>query len=102
MRAVLVGVDGPPARVDIDGELPGLQAAVGGSIEVLGYAPGITAWINEDGKGRALPVNRAATRLCRDRALLQVGDWIAGPMLLTGATPAGDVAPLPDWYWGWL
>lgn len=71
-----------------------IRSAVGGYIEALTLADGLTLWCNEEGKLQRLPVNRQASALIR---LFGVDDLIVGDALLTaGADDDGETLPLPD------
>lgn len=78
-------------RDDFDGSLQDYQDAVGGYIEsVPVILPGVTAYVNEEGKINGLPLNVPATAL-----LKYPGDMIVGDMLLIGTGEDGDDASVP-------
>ena len=56
-------IDGTESSL-VDEGLTGLQAAVGGFIELVNLSNGDRLWINEDGRRLKLPVNAEASRLC--------------------------------------
>lgn len=88
MRAVLIPPGERPRVVDWEG-LEGMQALVGGSIEIVARQADATAYGNDDARGLKLPFNALATRLLR---MLQKGDQVfLGPMVVCGPpTPDGD------------
>lgn len=57
MRAVVLRVGQPPVVEDVDTSLKGLQALVGGTIELL-HLPGFVVVMNQDGRMVGLPFNR--------------------------------------------
>jgi hypothetical protein len=64
--------------------LAALQAAVGGYVELVRLDEKVLlGWINEEGKLKGLPDNPLATALCYMHDALDVGDYIAGPMVIT-------------------
>jgi hypothetical protein len=87
MRGVVIQPDGAISVEQVQADLEGLQALVGGYIEAVGLkcpAPA-TAYINEEGKIHDLPRNPLATSV----AHLFPGDYIAGTMVILGA-PDGE------------
>lgn len=87
IKGILIPADEETAisLIDVDG-LKGMQAAVGGFIEVLDIdRPDATMVINEEGKVHNLPLNRRATlalwtHLSRYRGM----DAVAGDVLIVG------------------
>lgn len=74
--------------------LTAFQELVGGDIEGLTLGSGVTAYINEGGKGLGLPVNVVADEIVRillvaDGRRLMPGDVIVGPVVFLGS-PDGD------------
>lgn len=89
-------------RKTIDGKLDAFQQLVGGYIEALSLTDEVSAYINEEGKLDGLPRNEAADRLVK-HALRTVGrglipgDYIAGPLVLTGQPDDdGDDQGVPE------
>lgn len=73
--------------------LEDLQAAVGGDIEAFPAPHDGTTYLNEEGKLLGLAHNRLATHWLRE--FLLPGDWIAGPLVVTGPIDdAGDETAL--------
>lgn len=101
MRALMVRPDGGIQEVEHDGDLPSLQALVGGDIEAVPY-PGrddMTCYINEQGKFLPLQRNERATELLQagDQPTIQPEDWIAGPLIIGGFDPqTGEDQDIPD------
>lgn len=94
MRAVLIPAAGEPSVIEHDGSLRALQTLVGGYVEAVDLrdTDGITAWCNEEGLLKGLPVNPTATRV-----LQQAGcgvELIVGDVVITGMTSAGDTDTL--------
>ncbi len=89
-KQIEVAVIYPDGRVEkkpLGTDLDALQAAVGGDIESLKLAPGVWAWVNEDGKGLGLPTNLKATAFCRlVGPNIRDDDFIVGAMVVTGAS----------------
>jgi len=79
---------------NFSGSLSEMQAAVGGYIEVaLTSLPGVTAYINEEGKLQGLPLNPAATALLK----YPNDDFVVGDMLILGAPDEnGDDTDVPE------
>jgi Domain of unknown function (DUF3846) len=96
-------------RVDFDGMvtvLPDatyetLKAALGGWIERCPADPGVSLWVDEEGKLKDLPLNMTATHLWSkvDKFhCVRAGDFVAGPCVITGGDDgAGEVTPVPAW-----
>lgn len=85
--ALEVRVDGTAEVKPIEPELETLQGIVGGYIEAVGPADGRwTAYVDEEGLLKGLPLNRRATVMAR-----QLG---AGDVLLVG--PAVFLGPADD------
>jgi hypothetical protein len=84
--ALFIPVEGEPSLVDIpdsgDGELQELQRLVGGWIEYVPTEQPITLYCNEEGKIEGLPLNPRAT--LHFSGLLQVGDYLAGDVVVLG------------------
>lgn len=104
MKAILYPTHGEPEVIELASGLRPLQELVGGDIEsVVIPAPDsdravprhdATGWINDDGKYARLPRNEKATALVA--SLLYPGDYIAGPMVITGMTEDGENVDVPD------
>jgi len=84
MIAVLCKPGEAARTVEIAGDLPSLQAAVGGFIEELKLAPGIVAFVHDEGLLIGLPWNR------------QLGPrtYVAGPFVVTGIDAEGECRSL--------
>jgi len=102
VNALLIPADTtvPIHTVEVDG-LRDLQALVGGYIEAIPY-PGrrdVLPYFNEDGKSLGLADNGRATELLIaprvPGGVLFGGDHIVGDCVLTGTTPACELADLP-------
>lgn len=84
--------------------LTGLQAAVGGYVECFDVAHPMTGaiatlWFNDAGKMNQYDRNDMAevVATCGGWAGLSWGDWIAGPVIVTGFDPEeGDTIALPE------
>lgn len=85
IRALILRVGQPPAIKMIDGSLDGLQALVGGFIELVTIEPGVVAVMNEDGSMLGLPVNRVVART-DGRCFDLVGDVVVVGVDDDGAT----------------
>lgn len=82
MNVLLVQPESYPKEVTIESSLESLQAAVGGSIEVVyPFEDNVGLIMNEEGKLEGLPLNRA---LRDDQGELY--DIIAGDFLVVGLT----------------
>ena len=86
IEVAVISPDGTAEKKSIVADLEGLQAAVGGYVQQLFLAPGIWAWVNEEGKLDGLPVNPKATAFCHVVGPnIAADDYIVGPMVVTGA-----------------
>lgn len=99
MKAIKITEYGACLDVELDPEAPmlkQLQAHVKGDIEAVRMASNtigeVVMWINAEGKYSYLsnPIATAAAYL-----YLLPGDWIAGPVIITGEDSRGDVEGLP-------
>lgn len=70
--------------VTIGDDLDSMQAVVGGNIQAIYFANGCTFWMNEDGKGLGLQLNKVATMFAKVDIGLFEGDYIAGTAFITG------------------
>ena len=102
-KAVVVPPDGPAVVKEIAG-YEALKAELqGGWLEALtGRLIDAVAYIDEDGKGKGLPLNPVATRFARERIGLWPGDYIVGTLILLGTRNArgeidGDDHAVPAW-----
>ena len=97
MKAIVFPIDGPAREVDQDwSSLERLQEEVGGFIEgvpMRALGDNVTAFINEEGKLRGLPVNRNAT-IAFEGGLLP-GDVIVGPMVVLAYDAQGETVEAP-------
>lgn len=90
--ALVIQPDGSITKLP-DLELATLQEAVGGYVQAITlqtYGEEVTAWVNEEGKMHDLPYNHRATLFCHGN--LFAGDFIAGPMIVSGGTDAIGVS----------
>lgn len=95
IEAVLVPVEGPITAVTL-GTFKEAQAAVGGFIECVRFAPGSVAYVDEDGKEKQLATNTRATGFFTQMSLLFPGDRIVGPLLVVGpADTDGNWTSIP-------
>ena len=110
-RALLIPVEGPITELHLPpssdpssdrSSLRTLQEAVGGWIEAVAIPEFVTdseratAYVNEEGKLEALPINRRATDMMVPGVGLMWGDYIAGPMVVCGFDPrTGENASIP-------
>lgn len=105
MKAMLMPVDGKPELVDLDdsSQLAELQKFVGGYIEALTFrvqGREAVGWLNEEGKIQEppLPYNQRATILARTYEAIMDGDYVAGPLIVTGFNPNnGENEDVPAW-----
>jgi hypothetical protein len=101
MKGLAIIVADEEYRVEkFDGDGDALRAVVGGWIEPAPSMEHVTVWVNEDGKGLRLPINRLAMDvwLRWDVYQCQVigGDWIAGNAVVTGGVgPNGETLDIP-------
>lgn len=96
VKAILIPVEGPPV-LTAEETLEDIQRIVGGYVEALSLADDLTGWINDDGKAMGLPRNARATGFYEALGVGVPGDFIAGPMLLTGpANAEGDETDVPE------
>lgn len=111
MRAIKLDPNEGAQAIDLEPGLDPLQAQVGGWIQALPVPDwrmenatdrhDVTAYVNEEGKfscvddeGRVI-INRKATLFMLPN--LFTGDFIAGPLILTGFNPnTGENQPLPE------
>lgn len=82
-KVMLIHPDRRVEEATLDFE--GCQKAVGGFVELVHLAPGVTAFVNEDGIAMQLPRNDLATLFChRLGPNIQVDDYIKGTMVVLG------------------
>lgn len=86
IKAIRMRPDEDPEEIQIENELRALQAEVGGYIETIYLADGVTAIVNEEGKLEQLAPN----------CLLR-GDLIVGPIVLVGVRGA-NFCSIPEGY----
>jgi hypothetical protein len=74
-----------------------MQKAVGGYIEAIPFDIG-TAYLNEEGIAKKLPVNPTATRLCKQFNVgLAISDQIRGNMIILGSPDSkGSETDIPE------
>lgn len=83
MKTVVINVDGTAKVCDLN-SLEDLQQAVGGYIEAIALGNNASAYINEEGKLRSLPLNAVATAIAHRKNSLRLNDFIVGPMVILG------------------
>lgn len=83
MKAVVISVDGT-AKVCEIADYDDLNAAVGGWIEAIPLGDNASAYINEEGKLRRLPLNPVATAIAHRKHSIRLNDFIVGPMVIVG------------------
>ena len=84
MTAITITVDGAVSRTEYEPGLKFLQTAVGGYIEAVDIAEGMTMYVNEEGKMSGLAENVVATYLAWNAAAIAPHDWIAGDAIIAG------------------
>lgn len=90
MRVAVLTPDDKVRYEELD--FAGCQKAVagptqpeGGYVELINLAPGVWAYVNEDGIALGLPRNELATRFCRRLGPnISMADHIKGVMIVTG------------------
>ncbi len=91
-KCVLIKPDRTVEEATLDFE--GCQKAVDGFVELLGLAPGVAAYVNEEGISQGLPPNDLATAFCRRLGPnIAIDDHIKGTMVVLGANGMRDVSP---------
>ncbi len=92
--ALRVNVDCTTEVLDLDGgEYEQLSNAVGGLIQPVDLRPGLTIWVNEEGKLIQLPVNIIGSHLWEKS--FGMTDVIIGNCVFTGnANSDGETEPL--------
>jgi hypothetical protein len=97
MKAMLIetGSAARSPRIVEWATLQDLQEILGGHVEAVTLAQGVTGFINEDGKALGLPLNTLATCLLEKAGGIP-GDHIAGRMLVTGDDEDGNGADLSE------
>ncbi len=89
IEVAVIHPDGRVEKKSLVADLEPLQKEVGGYIQQLKLAPGIWAWVHEEGKLEGLPVNPKATAFCHVVGPnIAADDYIVGPMVVTG--PGGN------------
>jgi hypothetical protein len=63
-------------------------------VEMIHVTDEVVMWFDEDGKAQNKPVNPGATLLLEFAGGMP-GDWVAGPVLITGIDGSGDICE-PD------
>jgi hypothetical protein len=96
MKAVVIPPDRPAYAADLVG-YDQTRAAVGGDLEAIPWGDRASAYLDEDGKARDLPINHGAMLLGRRHGLrLWPGDVLVGPVVLLGGVDAdGNDTDLP-------
>lgn len=90
MRVAVIAVDGTFEYKELD--FAGCQRAVGGYVQLVRLAAGVWAYVNEDGIGLGLPVNRTATGLVVALGSgLLLDEGIRGPMVVLGRNGAAGI-----------
>lgn len=94
--ALRVNVDCTTEVLDLDGgEYEQLSGAVGGLIERVDLRPGLTIWVNEEGKLDQLPVNIIGSHLWEKS--FGMTDVIVGNCVFTGnANEDGETESLTN------
>jgi len=94
--ALRVNVDCTTEVLDLDGgEYEQLSGAVGGLIQPVDLRPGLTIWVNEEGKLINLPVNVIGSHLWEKS--FGMTDVIVGNCVFTGnANEDGETEPLTN------
>ena len=71
---------------------------MGGDIEMIGFGDDASAYCDEDGKSKDLPLNRLAQQLAISRKIgLMPGDYLAGTIVIVGVPDDnGDDTDVPD------
>lgn len=83
INVAVVKADGSVEEKKLDFE--GCRQTVGGDVEPLRLAPGVWAYVNENGIAEGLPRNELATRFCRGLGdNIAIHDFIKGTMVVTG------------------
>lgn len=87
IEAILVPVEGKPQTIHVNNHsLVEMQRLIGGFIEAIGGA-GWSAYMDEDGKGKGLPLNTFATAYAIALGWVPMGgDYLVGPVVFTGAS----------------
>ena len=91
IRVVVAEPGREPAARQIDATLAGLQACVGGTIELLwcggnlGPFPGLVLYVHGEGRLLELPPMR------------WFGQWIFGPIVVTAEDTDGEMRSLTTW-----
>lgn len=96
-KAIIITVSGDKREVDLgEDSYSVLSDAVGGYIECVELNPGLSLWVNEEGKLIGLPTNQVATRIW-DTVFGFNTDIIKGDVILTGgADSEGNTLGLSD------
>lgn len=100
-QAVIIKTTGERKTVDLEdpskSELSIMQEVVGGWVEPVDVADGMTLWCNEEGKIQGLPSNYPAMQSTSAGEFLMPGDVIAGDVIITGGTDdEGDTLGLTE------
>lgn len=96
MKSLIISPMGE-CRVEDLNDYDGVRHALaGGYLEMLALSNRAVMWIDEDGKGKSLPVNVTATHIM-NHALMN-GDFIVGTAVITGPSRDENVlaTDLPD------
>lgn len=97
-NAIIIGA-GRSASISIEpvgGELASAQAVVGGNVEGLRSGSNWEAYCNDEGKLKNLEPNYAATIFLSKVAGHNLGDVIAGTVLIVGIDEDGNAADVPE------
>lgn len=95
-KGAIIYIDGTVEIKDFNG-LKDYQTAVGGLIECIPFTADTDAYINEEGKYMCAP-NIFATFLAQINKRLNIGDWVAGNMIVVGKPDDdGNDTDVPDW-----
>lgn len=95
VKALVIPADGPVTVTNLDG-YDGLKAVIQGWLEAIPWGPTATAYLDEDGKSKFLPVNARASALAHANGYIWDWDDIVGPLVIVGpADAAGDDTDVP-------
>lgn len=100
-RAVLVYPSGLVAASNVETDLAGLQAVVGGYLEAVALDERTHLYCDEEGKIKGLELNHLATLLVES---YRPGwpDVICGPAVVLGSTPSGNETHVPNQVFAWF
>jgi len=99
MKVLVIPPEGEVEVREIDGTLESFQGIVGGYIEPIRIAPGLAAYVDEDGHAKDSQLNTRATVMAREGgALSLIACGIVGTMVVFELGDDGKERDIPTYF----